>query len=274
MAHYPELSAIICTYNRAHLLPRTIDSILAQRGYDDFEIIIVHDGPPDDATLAVYERYAEGFDETGWGRVRQRPSIPILIFNTDERSHYYCRPRNCALEFARGDYIWNVDDDNFLVEDAFATLMDAMKEGVVWPDFAYGRINYVLEPGVAKVTPQGQTLPEGPAPFQPWDEMAMARLAAGPMTNFIDMSSFVAAKGAYWRLFKATGMAFNEEKRRYGDWELVTRAVFFPELLPVMAKYGGWRGKGVDHVVLNYTWNGDQIQLTRAANEEVRGVAL
>jgi hypothetical protein len=37
----------------------------------------------------------------------------------------------------------------------------------------------------------------------------------------------------------------------------LTRAAFF----------AGWRGKAVDEVVSIYHWTGDNVQLTRAANE-------
>lgn len=51
----PFFSVIICTYNRAHLLPRALDSLLAQTE-TDWEAIIVDDGSTD-GTEAVVVRY-------------------------------------------------------------------------------------------------------------------------------------------------------------------------------------------------------------------------
>ena len=51
----PHFSVVIPTYNREQLLPRTIDSVLAQT-FTDYEIIVVDDGSTD-GTRAVLEQY-------------------------------------------------------------------------------------------------------------------------------------------------------------------------------------------------------------------------
>jgi glycosyltransferase involved in cell wall biosynthesis len=52
-----KFSVIIPTYNRAHLLPRAIDSVLAQT-LGDFELIIVDDGSVDE-TFSIVSNYAD-----------------------------------------------------------------------------------------------------------------------------------------------------------------------------------------------------------------------
>lgn len=89
----PKVSVIIPTYNRAHYIRETIDSVLAQT-YPDYEIIVVDDGSTD-KTAEVLKHYN--------GRIR-----------------YYCFPenkgisaaRNFAIEQARGKYIAFLDDDD------------------------------------------------------------------------------------------------------------------------------------------------------------------
>jgi len=51
----PSVSVITPTYNRAHLLPETLDSILSQP-FDDLEYLLVDDGSTDD-TAALARRY-------------------------------------------------------------------------------------------------------------------------------------------------------------------------------------------------------------------------
>ena len=52
----PSVSVIIATYNRARLLPQTLDSVLSQ-SFQDFELIVVDDGSSDDTRdlLATYK---------------------------------------------------------------------------------------------------------------------------------------------------------------------------------------------------------------------------
>ena len=53
----PYFSVILPTYNRAHLLPKAIQSVVDQT-FGDWELIIVDDGSTDD-TKAVVENFQE-----------------------------------------------------------------------------------------------------------------------------------------------------------------------------------------------------------------------
>lgn len=99
----PLVSIIIPTYNRAHLIGETLDSIVAQT-YTYWECIIVDDGSTDD-TVDVIHKYIE----------------------KDARFQYHIRPRdrpkggnaarNYGFEVSKGEYIQWFDSDDLMYND-------------------------------------------------------------------------------------------------------------------------------------------------------------
>ena len=94
MSAIPKVSVIITTYNRANLLARAVNSVLAQT-YTDYEIIIVDDCSSDN-TQSVVQQFTDP-------RVRQI-------------RHYSNRgaaaARNTGIANAVGEYIAFLDDDD------------------------------------------------------------------------------------------------------------------------------------------------------------------
>src|SRR5690606_24561667 len=113
MQEHPLVSIIIPTYNRAHLLGETLDSILAQT-YTNWECIIVDDGSTDESQL-VFEAYK----------------------NKDSRFQFLRRPktkpkganacRNLGLENATGDYSVFFDSDDLMAPDLLEIKVNAIK---------------------------------------------------------------------------------------------------------------------------------------------------
>ena len=99
------ISIIIPTYNRAHLIGETLDSILAQT-YTNWECIVVDDGSTDN-TSNILAKYIE----------------------KDKRFQYHKRPkerikgpnscRNYGFEISNGEYIKWFDSDDILISNAF-----------------------------------------------------------------------------------------------------------------------------------------------------------
>ncbi len=88
------VSVVMLTYQRADMLPKAIDSILAQT-YKDFELIILNDGSPDN-TKEVVAKYADL-------RIRyyENPSNKGIAYS-----------RNRVASLARGKYVMIMDDDD------------------------------------------------------------------------------------------------------------------------------------------------------------------
>ena len=110
----PSISVILNTYNRAAVLPRAVESVLAQT-YDDFELVIVDDGSTD--------------------------HTPLVIAQFDDRRVRYVRQANAGLSRARnfgvasssGRYVTYLDDDDEVLPgwlEAFVTLISSPGCGV------------------------------------------------------------------------------------------------------------------------------------------------
>ena len=68
------ISVIIPTYNRAHLLPITLQSVLAQT-YNDYEIIVIDDGSKDN-TAQIMTKYPK-VKYIGTARIVELPKLVI-----------------------------------------------------------------------------------------------------------------------------------------------------------------------------------------------------
>lgn len=96
------VSIIIPTYNRAHLITETLNSILNQT-YSNWECIIVDDGSTDE-TFSVVKKYID----------------------KDDRFSFYTRPlemkkgpnscRNFGFEKSKGDFVYWFDSDDLLFD--------------------------------------------------------------------------------------------------------------------------------------------------------------
>jgi len=104
----PTISCITPTFNRAHLLPRAIESTINQT-YPNWEMIIVDDGS-EDKTEEVVQKYVQ----------------------KDARVKYYKNPgkggnaaRNYGIRQAKGEWIAFLDDDAENLPERFRKQLDA-----------------------------------------------------------------------------------------------------------------------------------------------------
>jgi len=103
-----KVSVIIPVYNDENYLAACLESILNQT-FTDFEVIVVDDCSTDNS-CAIAESFLEKFD----GRLK----IISLPINTGNPSI----PRNEGLSFSRGEYVFFMDNDDLLVDNALETL--------------------------------------------------------------------------------------------------------------------------------------------------------
>lgn len=101
------LSVIIPIYNAESYIGACLDSLLNQDlPGSDYEIVCVNDGSKDNS-LSLLQRYQSDY-----------PNVVIV----DKENGGVTSARNAGLAAARGEYIWFVDADDLVKENAFLKL--------------------------------------------------------------------------------------------------------------------------------------------------------
>lgn len=128
MQNNPLVSIIIPTYNRAHLIGETLDSVLSQT-YPNWECIVVDDGSTDNTEAVV-----------------------IDFVNRDSRFQFHHRPekyksggngaRNYGFELSKGEYVNWFDDDDIMLSNFLSDKIVFVNEGY---DLIIFNGNYVDE---------------------------------------------------------------------------------------------------------------------------------
>ena len=113
----PLLSIIIPTYNRAHLIGETLDSVLGQT-YKNWECIIVDDGSTD-----------------------KTPEVIANYIQKDSRFQFYNRPsdrpkganacRNFGYEISTGKYVKWFDSDDIMHPEFLEKQINVLKTNCV-----------------------------------------------------------------------------------------------------------------------------------------------
>ncbi len=100
----PFLSVIVCTYNRAQLLPRALDSLLAQ-SEGDWEAIVIDDGSSDE-TQKIVDAYADQCSSIRYFRRVLNRGVGAA--------------RNIGVRLAKGQFLTFLDSDDEIAVDHLA----------------------------------------------------------------------------------------------------------------------------------------------------------
>ena len=143
----PLFSIVLPTYNRAHMLPGALATVVGQT-FGDYEVLIVDDGSVDETPEMIKE----------WCKDKRfkYTRVPKNIGNMA------CR--NMALEMATGTWITNIDSDDFWTLDRLQKFADFFKArpkaGFVFSDGWLHRYDRLI--GTA--FPPGMKIEEGKVP--------------------------------------------------------------------------------------------------------------
>jgi len=113
-----KVSIIIPNYNNELFIEKCINSILANT-WDDLEVIFIDDVSTDNSLDIVKSRFSDN------------PKVRIYQNDTNNGA-YYCRNKGIIL--ANGNYILNVDGDDFIEPEMIKTCMKSAD----WTKWGYG----------------------------------------------------------------------------------------------------------------------------------------
>ena len=109
-----KISVIVPVYNVEELLPKCLDSLVNQT-FDDYEVIVVNDGSPDNSQKIIDDYYKK---------------YPNIIKPLKKENGGLSSARNYGLKYANGEYILYVDSDDWISKDMLKIMYKtALKEG-------------------------------------------------------------------------------------------------------------------------------------------------
>lgn len=97
----PFFSVVIASYNYGHLLPRAVESALAQDSSRPWEVIIVDDGSTDDTPEVI------------------RPWLDRVRYHRQANAGH-CAANNTGIDLARGEWLCFLDADDALLPSALS----------------------------------------------------------------------------------------------------------------------------------------------------------
>lgn len=186
-----KVSVIIPTYNRAHSIGNSIQSVLYQT-WQDFEIIIVDDGSTDNTRQVV-----ESF--------------------TDDRIRYICleqnggvsHARNIGIKMAEGEYIAFLDSDDEWMSEKLEKQMTVMLRESEMVGVIYCRMRGTKKDGTILVIPELE---------KPVEELQGNIFFPLLEENVIGTPAMLVRK----QCLEQTG-GFDEKLKCLEDWELILR---------------------------------------------------
>ncbi len=103
------VTVCVIHHERPHLLQQALRSVVKQT-YDNLEIVLVDDGSESEAAISLLEQLEQNFTDR-----------PLRIVRQENK--YLGAARNTAARHAEGEYLFFLDDDNVLKEDAIEKLV-------------------------------------------------------------------------------------------------------------------------------------------------------
>ena len=200
-----EVTIIIPVYNRANVVPATLESIVAQN-YRPLQVVLV-DNYSTDNTLEVLETFK-----------KEHPGDGFNVVITREEHHTAGAARNRGFEHATGEWVLFFDSDDLMEEGLVSSYVKVIEKAK-----AKGQPLDLISAKSTLVFPDGS---QRPAPFHKRDLFAQHILHAQLATQ----------RYAVRREFFAATDGWNINLPGWNDWELGMRLLL---ARPHVAYLGG-----------------------------------
>jgi glycosyltransferase involved in cell wall biosynthesis len=191
VAACPAVSVIIPTLRRPHLVLRALASVLAQT-LQDFEIVVVVDGPDPDTQAAL--------------RTLADTRLRVIV---NPRSLTAAGARNAGVAAARGEWLAFLDDDDIWLPDKLERQVALARTD---PGALITCLSRIVRPGGCSVWPE--TIYDNARPF---DEYLFDRRTGFAGAAFIQTSSLLTKRSLLLECPFPLRSA-------HDDWEFVLRA--------------------------------------------------
>ena len=214
-----EVSIIMPVYNRANVVPATLQSIVDQT-YRPLQVILV-DNESTDNTMEVLENFK-----------KEHPGEGFNVIVTSESHHTAGAARNRGFEYATGEWILFFDSDDLMKEDlveSYVKIIEKAKKKGKQLDLISAKSKLIFPDGTHRQ-----------APFHTHDLLA----------NQILHGQLATIRYALRREFYAQTDGWNIDLPGWNDWELALRLLLAN---PNVAYLGG-----KTHIIVNHR-NDDSI---------------
>lgn len=132
MGYAPLVSVIVPVYKTEKFIHRCIDSVLNQT-YSNWEMILVDDGSPD-ACGQICDSYAEKD-----GRIH--------VIHQENQG--LSAARNAGIKICKGEWIYFLDSDDFIVEDALEKMIFFQNQGLMISSWRVSVLSMPMEARIA-----------------------------------------------------------------------------------------------------------------------------
>ena len=200
-----EVTIIIPVYNRASVVPATLQSVVAQT-YRPLQVVLVDNDSTDD-TLQVLETFK-----------KEHPGDGFNVVITSESHHTAGAARNRGFEHATGEWVLFFDSDDLMEEDlveSYVKVIEKVKRKGKQLDLISAKSTLIFPDGNQR-----------PAPFHKRDLFA----------NHILHGQLATQRYAVRREFFASTDGWNINLPGWNDWELGLRLLLAN---PKVAYMGG-----------------------------------